>query len=48
MGAKGSLPFSQDPATCTYPEPDQPVHPPATTNFFSDLLQYYPASYLLQ
>jgi hypothetical protein len=34
MGAKGPVPFSQDPATHTYPEPHQSVHPPTTIDFF--------------
>jgi hypothetical protein len=39
MEPEGSLPHSQEPATCPYPEPDQSSprpHPPQTTSL--DLL----------
>jgi len=42
MEAKGSLPFSKDPANFTYPQPDQPVHPPPTTDFFQTYCSIIP------
>jgi hypothetical protein len=32
MEPEGSLPHSQEPATCPYPEPYQPVHAPHPTS----------------
>jgi hypothetical protein len=39
MGAKGSLPYSQQPITGTYPEPDE-SNPHPTTPLCEDQFQY--------
>jgi len=41
MGTEDSLPRSQDPATCPYPEPGQ-SSPSLTNRFSSDPFEYHP------
>ena len=43
MEPEGSLPHSQEPATCPYPEPDQSS--PCPTPLLRDPFQYYPPIY---
>jgi hypothetical protein len=43
METKGSLPHSQEPATCPYSKPITPVHSPAPLN--EDTFQYCPPIY---
>ena len=35
MEPEGSLPLSQEPATCPYPEPDQSIQPVSDTSSLS-------------
>jgi hypothetical protein len=44
MEPEGSLPHSQAPAICPYPEPDQST-PCLTIPRIADALQYYPPIY---
>jgi hypothetical protein len=43
MQPKGSLPHSQEPATCPYHEPDQ--NSPYPILLLADTFQYYPTTY---
>jgi len=44
MEPEGSLPYSQKPATCPYPEPDQ-SSPGLSIQLLEDPFQYYPPIY---
>ena len=44
MEPKRSLPYSQEPATCPYPEPDQ-SSPRLSIQLLEDLFQHYLAIY---